>query len=130
MGKQRVRVSTRTGHAYTPERTVAFEGRLALAAQTVMGDRPPLDGPLAVHVLIRMPIPISKPKKWRAAALAGEIYPTKKPDADNYAKMLDAFNLIVWIDDSQIISLHVDKEYHEQPAFIATIRPKETGALG
>jgi Holliday junction resolvase RusA-like endonuclease len=128
MGKERVRIRVIGGHgqAYTPERTVNYESRLAAEAQRVMADRPLLDGPLEVAVLIRMLVPKSKAKKWREAALAGDIFPTSKPDADNCAKMLDAFNLIVWTDDSQIVSLRVDKIYHEKPAFIATVRPKRS----
>ena len=61
MGKQRVRVR-KDGHAYTPERTVTFEGRLAFAAQNVMGDRPLLDGELILDIVILLPVPIGS---WR-----------------------------------------------------------------
>lgn len=121
MGKQRVRVR-KDGHAYTPERTVTFEGRLAYAAQNVMGDRPLFDGPLIVDVAVLLPVPVSKPAKWKAAALAGEIRPTAKPDADNFAKVLDAVNLIVWTDDAKIVRLTVDKFYSERPAFALRVR--------
>jgi Holliday junction resolvase RusA-like endonuclease len=129
LAKARVRFSKATGHAFTPERTVNYESRLAHEAQAVMGDRPLMDGPLSVEVLIRMQIPESKPRKWKEQALAGLIYPTKKPDADNYAKILDALNLIVWTDDSQIVSLHVDKIYSDRPAFIARISPKQSNGV-
>lgn len=130
MAKERVRV-TKTGHAYTPERTLNYEARLAHAAQIAMGGRPLLEGPLKAEVEIRMPVAASKPKKWQAAALAGSIRPTKKPDADNFAKVLDALNLIVWTDDSQVVDLHVTKIYHEAPAFIATVTELQpTGAFG
>lgn len=131
MGKERVRIRVIGGHgqAYTPERTVNYESRLAAEAQRVMADRSLFDGPLEVNVLIRMMVPKSKPKKWREAALAGDIFPISKPDLDNCAKMLDSFNLIVWTDDSHIVSLHVDKIYHEKPAFIATVRPKRKGVF-
>lgn len=129
MAKQRVRV-TNAGHAYTPERTVNYEARLAYAAQEVMAGRPLLEGPLDVEVEIRMPIPASRPKKWQTAALAGTERPTKKPDADNFAKVLDALNLIVWADDSQIVDLHVRKIYHAAPAFIARVRELKEGVFG
>lgn len=122
MAKERVRV-TKTGHAYTPERTLNYEARLAHAAQVVMCDRPLLDGPLSVEVTITMPVAESKPRKWREAALSGALRPVKKPDADNYAKVLDALNLIVWTDDSQIVDLRVTKFYGEKPSFRATIAP-------
>ncbi|MCY0148349.1 RusA family crossover junction endodeoxyribonuclease [Hoeflea sp. G2-23] len=131
LAKGRVRFAKATGHTYTPERTVNYESRLAHAAQVAMAGRPLLTGPLEVHVEIRMPIPKSKPKKWKADALAGLIRPTKKPDADNFAKMLDALNLIVWEDDSQIVDLRTVKFYHEAPAFIATVSELQTeGVFG
>lgn len=122
VGKGRPRFVKATGRAFTPEKTVRFEDRLSIAAQMAMDGRPPLEGPLEVEVEIRMPVPISKPKRWREQALAGVIRPTKKPDADNFAKMLDACNVIVWVDDSQIVDLHVTKIYHEAPAFVARVR--------
>lgn len=122
MAKERVRV-TKDGHAYTPQRTVNYEARLAHAAQIVMNGRPLLDGPLSAVVTITMPIAESKPRKWREAALVGKIRPVKKPDADNYAKVLDALNLIVWSDDSQIVDLRVVKFYGAKPSFKAVIAP-------
>lgn len=124
IGKQRVRVR-KDGHAYTPERTVTFEGRLAFAAQNVMGDRPLLDGQLILDIVVMLPVPASKPAKWKAAALAGEIRPTGKPDWDNYAKMIDALNLIVWVDDAKIVRGVVDKFYSERPAFALRVRPAD-----
>ena len=121
MGKERVRV-TRTGRAYTPERTLNFEARLAHAAQLAMGNRPLFEGPLAVVVEAFMPIAESKPKKWRAAALVGSIRPTKKPDWDNVGKMLDALNLIVWQDDAQIVDGRVIKWFSGSPRTVVTVQ--------
>jgi Holliday junction resolvase RusA-like endonuclease len=122
MGKERVRM-TRQGHAYTPERTVNYESRLALAAQQAMAGRALLDGPLEVFVEAHMPVAESKPKKWKAAALAGDIRPTKKPDWDNFGKILDALNLVVWVDDSQIVEGRVQKFYSDQPRMEIRVRP-------
>lgn len=122
MGKQRVKFTRDGSHAYTPEKTVSFEGRLAYAAQQVMGTRPLLDGQLIVDIVILVPIPESKPAKWKAAARAGEIRPTKKPDFDNYAKMIDGLNLIVWVDDAKIVRGVVDKFYADRPAFALRVR--------
>ena len=107
---------------HTPDKTARYENLVAMAAQEAMAGRPPLDGPLEVELEVRMPVPLSKPKRWRDAALAGAIRPTKKPDADNFAKGLDACNMIVWVDDAQIVDLHVKKIYHEAPAFVARVR--------
>ncbi len=63
LAKGRVRFVKSTGHAFTPERTVNYESRLAHAAQEAMGDRPLLEGPLKVYLEIRMKVAVSKPKK-------------------------------------------------------------------
>jgi Holliday junction resolvase RusA-like endonuclease len=124
-GKQRVKRAgyAAGGHAYTPEKTVSFEGRLAYAAQQVMGDRPPLEGPLDLEVWMFMPTPQSKPRKWREAALRGEIRPIVKPDWDNGGKLTDALNLIVWIDDKQVVDGRVRKFYSDRPRTVLWVRP-------
>lgn len=44
----------------------------------------------------------------------GCIYPTKKPDADNIAKIvLDALNGVAYTDDTQVVNLSVQKRYGE-----------------
>lgn len=115
VAKGRVRFARKTGHAFTPERTVNYESKLALAAQAVMNGAPPLDGPLAVNVVAEMQIPASWPKRKRLQALERLRLPTGRPDADNYAKILDSLNLVVWVDDSQIVDLRVIKRYSAQP---------------
>lgn len=123
MAKERVRV-TRQGNAYTPQRTLNYEARLAWAAQEVMAGRPPLEGPVALDLSVFMPIAVSKPKKWKAAALAGAIWPTKKPDLDNVMKIAtDACNLIVWVDDAQIVESTLRKSYCDQPRIEMKVRP-------
>lgn len=121
LGKQRVRFTQEGHRPFTPEKTVNYEGRLAHAAQIVMDGRPLLLGPLRVGMEIRMRIPDSKPLRWRNQAREGLILPTRKPDADNVGKMLDALNLIVWGDDCQIIELAVRKLYHDAPALIVEV---------
>jgi Holliday junction resolvase RusA-like endonuclease len=73
-GKERVKTAA-DGHAYTPERTVSFEGRLAYAAQIAMDGRPPLEGPLELDVTMYFAVPASKPKhasaRTRSAARSG-----------------------------------------------------------
>lgn len=122
MGKERVRV-TRTGRAYTPERTLNFEARMAHAAQLVMEGRPLFEGPLSVIVEAHMPVAESKPRKFKSACLAGQIRPTKKPDWDNIGKLLDALNLIVWQDDAQIVDGRVIKWYSATPRTVVTVTP-------
>lgn len=120
-GKERVK-RAQLGHAYTPERTVRFEDRLSLAAQTVMAGRPLLEGPLEMIVEMYFPVPESKSKRWREAALAGQIRPVVKPDWDNGGKLTDALNLIVWADDKQIVDGRVIKFYSANPRTVVRVR--------
>ncbi len=115
IGKGRPRFSRKSGTAYTPEKTARYEDRLAWTAQSVMGGQALLSGPLSVTVNAHMEIPKSKSKRWCAEALGQQRRPTTKPDADNVAKLLDSLNKIVWVDDSQIVALHVFKHYTDRP---------------
>jgi Holliday junction resolvase RusA-like endonuclease len=64
----------------------------------------PLQGPLLLGVRAYLPIPKSKPKKWQAAAQAGEIRPISKPDTDNLIKQIkDCANRAMWGDDCQVV---------------------------
>ena len=121
MAKERPRL-TQGGHVYTPERTLNYEARLAHRAQDAVAGRPLLEGPLAVEVVTLMSIAASKPAKWQSAALAGLERPTKKPDWDNFGKMLDALNLVVWADDAQVVDGRVLKFYWSRPALIVRVR--------
>lgn len=122
VGKGRPRFSRASGTVYTPEKTARYEERLAWAAQNVMAGRPLLTGALSVEIIAWMEIPKSKPKRFRTDALANLIQPTTKPDPDNIAKMLDALNKVVWVDDSQIVTLWVRKHYSDRPMILITVR--------
>jgi Holliday junction resolvase RusA-like endonuclease len=114
-GKGRPRF-TANGIAYTPPKTRAHEAALRFAAQAEMNGRPPVEGPIRVKVCATFQVPASWPKKKRAAALAGHLHHTTRPDWDNVAKMLDALAQVVWRDDRQIVSAIVTKKYGERPA--------------
>jgi Holliday junction resolvase RusA-like endonuclease len=96
---------------YTPTKTRNYEDIIKAAATQAMTE-PPITAPLRVFVYIDMPVPVSYSKKRKEACLAGAEHPTKKPDIDNVAKcFLDAMNGIVYVDDSQVVSLHITKVY-------------------
>jgi Holliday junction resolvase RusA-like endonuclease len=64
----------------------------------------PFRGPLLLGVKAYLQVPESKPKKFKAAALAGEIRPTIKPDLDNLLKHFkDCCKGIFWYDDKQVV---------------------------
>ena len=115
IGKGRPRMAKTTGHVYTPPRTASYENRLAWAAQTEMKGRKLMDGPLDVSIRVYLGIPASMTKVKRALAQAGYAWPTKKPDYDNVAKILDALNKVVWLDDAQVVRCLVEKHWSDQP---------------
>ncbi len=115
MGKERVRI-TKTGHAYTPQRTVNYESLVALAAQEAMRGKDIVTGPVKLALVAAVPVAKSWPKKRREAALEGREMPTGKPDIDNMVKAIaDGMNGVVWVDDAQIVTLAVQKVYSETP---------------
>ena len=74
-------------------------------------------------LILGVPIAASWPKKRQAAARAGTEWPTKKPDLDNFMKTIDACNLIVWVDDSQIVKTSIEKRYGDKPGMWLQVRP-------
>lgn len=122
VGKGRPRM-TRKGFVYTPINTRHAESMirniyLDYARKNklpVIDRRIPLS--LQVQFHIRKPKSISKKIK----------YPTKKPDIDNYLKLvMDALNGYAYQDDSQIIEVIAEKRYAvTYPCIEITIIRKE-----
>lgn len=103
VGKGRPRF-TRQGHAYTPDKTKAYETLVKLCWKEAGGVK--LTGPVFARIYARFAIPKSYPKS-KAEKLRGHGY-TGKPDADNIAKaVLDALNGLAYDDDSQVWGIHV-----------------------
>ncbi|ANC03982.1 endodeoxyribonuclease RusA [Pseudomonas putida] len=127
VGKGRPRVSTIGGHArmFTPKKTASYEGLIAVVGDRAMAGRPPIECPVMVEMRIVLPVPASKTKKFKAQALAGEIFPAKKPDMDNVVKAIfDGLNGIVWRDDVQVVDAIVRKRYGETPGVHVKITPR------
>ncbi len=129
VAKGRPRFVKETGRPFTPAKTREYEAALRYAAIEVMGDRPPLEGPLELDITVQMPIPQSWPKKRQADARAGRERPTKKPDWDNFGKVVDALNLVVWVDDGQIIDGRVRKSYSDKPGMFIRVWPISTDGV-
>lgn len=132
VGKGRPKVSSRGGkfaQMYTPEKTASYESLIALAAQEAMDGNPLIAGPADVEISMFLPVPTSWSKKKQAAALQGQVYPTKKPDADNVIKAIfDGINGVVWVDDVQACDIVVRKRYADKPGVEVTVR-EIAGAL-
>jgi len=126
-GKGRPRFVRKTGMSYTPDKTVAYEElvrqRFLLCAR---GDRFADDAEISAHIFAHYAVPKSASKKKKAAMLADEIRPMKKPDTDNIAKIvLDALNGIAYKDDSQVVFLQVEKGYAENGSVVVALVDKE-----
>jgi Holliday junction resolvase RusA-like endonuclease len=74
-------------------------------------------------------VPASWSGKRQAAALAGYIRPTSRPDTDNYVKAaLDAINGIAITDDSLVVELAAWKRYLRVPKLTITVTPPPSAA--
>jgi Holliday junction resolvase RusA-like endonuclease len=99
---------------YDPPRSKAYKERLK--NEVVKTPYIYTEKPLKAEILIFVEIPKSYSKKKKESAILGELRPAKKPDLSNYVKLVeDAFNGILYKDDSQIIELTAKKFYSENP---------------
>jgi Holliday junction resolvase RusA-like endonuclease len=116
VAKQRPRFS-RFG-TYDKQRDVKELYRLSLLPQLPSGFRV-IDSPISLHIVFEMPIPKSTSKK-KLQALIGSPH-LKKPDLDNLYKMFDAYNGVLWSDDSLIYKITMEKRYSETPQTLLNI---------
>lgn len=87
----------------------------------------PLEGALHLSATFVLPRPKSAPKR--------RVWPVVKPDADKLLRALcDALtDAGAWIDDAQVVAMHVEKRYVGQlpsmptPGVLLTIRPVLSG---
>ena len=116
VGKARPRMNTRTGRAYTPTNTKLYEYSLR---QWFIREYPyfvPIESRVKVTIIAYFGVPKSTSKKKAAEMIAGNISPTKKPDADNIIKIvLDAMNNFAFKDDTQVTKLEIEKKYDNTP---------------
>jgi len=120
---------TKSGVAYTPQKTVAYENLVKLTYMNEVGKVMPFEKstelPAQIHVCIvaHFRIPKSFTKGKLLAAKHNIIKPTKKPDADNIGKgICDALNGLAYRDDSCVTSLEVRKVWAEAPCVVVTMR--------
>lgn len=121
-GKQRPRMNTYTGRAYTPNKTKNYE---YLVRQLFVYKYPnfePIVGRVKLSVIAYFELPKSISKQKEAEMLAGIISPTKKPDWDNIGKIIsDALNKFAFKDDAQIIEATIIKKYARTPKVLVRI---------
>ena len=100
-GKGRHRAVRRGDHiaTYTPRKTKDYEDEVRFCYRQEYGDLMAfaVDEPVSATIVEMM---------------AGMVFPTKKPDTDNIAKIvLDALNGLAYPDDKQVVDLQVFKTY-------------------
>lgn len=121
-GKQRPRMNTRTGRAYTPGKTKSYE---YLVRQLFLDKYPnfkPIEGRINITIWAYFEVPKSTSKKKELEMLSGQISPVKKPDWDNIGKIIsDALNKFAFKDDAQIVDARIVKEYSKTPKVIVKI---------
>lgn len=109
--------------AFTPAHTVKYETQLRYEAQHAMDGRPMFTGPLEMVVTAALPVPRSWSNVKKIKAVAGQVLPVSRPDADNYLKIAaDALNQLVYQDDSQIVRMTVSKIYSSTPGLTIEVR--------
>lgn len=105
-------------HTYKHKKQAAQEEAL-MALLGPYQPKEPMQGPLLLGVKAFLPIPVSKPKKWKMLALKGIERPTKKPDLDNLVKHVkDCLSMLrFWGDDKQVVGYlpHTGKYYSDVP---------------
>ena len=109
---------------FTPAKTVAYEGLIALAGQEAMGRKKLLTGPLAVTVKAVFQQPKGWSKKRQLEALIMPEWHTARPDGDNILKAVgDGLNGVVWSDDSQLAVTLITKAYGPTPSLTVLVSP-------
>jgi len=111
VGKGRAR-STKSGHHYTPGKTVNYEETVGyIALQSMMGRQATIKA-CRIEVDVYQAIPKSASKTIKELMCNGQIRPTIKPDTDNCLKSIkDACNRIVYADDKQVVEDEIRKYY-------------------
>lgn len=109
-GRPRVNINNdKRVRTFTPRKTEIAESIIRIAILQKYEVPPFAD---TIPLKITATFFLAKPK----SANAKRIYPTVKPDLDNFTKtLLDAGNNYLWYDDSQIVSAVINKRYGWPP---------------
>lgn len=111
IGKQRPRYSSKTHRMYTPTKTSTFEEKVKWAFKSKYNIETELSTkPFKAKIIAVFKPTKSLSQKKKEELLYSEY--TKKPDADNIAKIiLDSLNGLAYKDDNQVAELLVLKQY-------------------
>lgn len=119
VGKGRPRF-TKSGHAYTPDKTRDYENAIAWAYKAAGGKL--CGGYVSISVKAFYKIPKSATKANAEMMRKGFMRPVVKPDIDNVLKaVLDGLNKIAYSDDTQVIAGSFEKFYSDNPGVIVEV---------
>lgn len=145
-GKARPRFARagRGVRTYTPLTTQKYEELVRYCAVSARQKEKvkPISADMSLDIKAYFKVPTSYSKKRRHNCLSGVERPSKKPDSDNIAKIiLDGLNPKMRLnhathkaenvqeglyrDDKQVVSLHVEKWYAEEPRVEITAEWKD-----
>ena len=100
------------GKVYTPQTTKQYERAVSVVAKSAMLGDEPTRGHVRVWIVAEFAIPKSWPKAKKELVSQGALHHTSKPDLDNIVKIiLDGMNGVVFVDDSQVVSIMASKQY-------------------
>jgi Holliday junction resolvase RusA-like endonuclease len=119
-GQARARHAVVAGHArtYKSKEQALYENTLqSLMLQYV--PKKPMLGALHLSLVVVVPIPASKSKKWKLEAESNMIFPTTKPDLSNIIKGIEDVmqSMLFFMDDRQIVRLDSSKIYGDKPGY-------------
>lgn len=121
IGKQRPRYSSKTHRMYTPTKTSTFEEKVKWAFKSKYNIETELSTKPFKAKIIAVFEPAKSLSKKKKEELLYKDY-TKKPDADNIAKIiLDSLNRLAYKDDNQVAELLVLKKYGDENKIIVEI---------
>ena len=122
-GKLRARTVWGGKRTYTPHKTVDYEELIRWSYRQSSKDIFDQGEPLEVYIVAWFKPAKSTPKYNVLDMLKGLIFPTKKPDIDNIAKViLDALNGVAYKDDTQVMDLRVSKRYAKEASVAVIIQ--------
>lgn len=115
LARQRV---TRTGHCYNPTSNKIFRSQVRLATLSQIQD---IDSFVPIQGRVHCNFEFFKPT---------QTYYKRFGDIDNLVKaVMDSYNNLIWIDDSQVVSIHAKKITGIEPHFNVTIVPLDSQIL-
>jgi len=122
-GKLRARTVWGGKRTYTPQKTTDYEELVRWSYKQSNKDIFDQGQPLEVCIVAWFKPPKSTPKYKVLEMLKCLIFPTKKPDIDNIAKViLDALNGVAYKDDTQVADLKVSKRYAKEASVAVIIQ--------